>query len=184
MIVQSDQMCMSAGWSQWSCTLMLRRASVILQGYYAFWFCAVILHSSFAHWTGWVHNHCSESFFKMITMQDHSAGSQYRIICKITVQNKCEILPCRITAQNHCAESSCRIIMENLCAESLQDDQCDAEVILHGGSAQQFNALSFYGSKMILDHPNCFGRVQIIMIRSKSFWIGPNYEKLVQKSLI
>ena len=27
------------------------------------------------------------------------------------------------------------------------------------------NALSFYGSKMILDCPNCFGRVQIVLVR-------------------
>ena len=27
---------------------------------------------------------------------------------------------------------------------------------------------------MILDHPNCFGRVQIVFIGSKSFWLGPN----------
>jgi hypothetical protein len=32
--------------------------------------------------------------------------------------------------------------------------------------------LSFYGSKMILDHPNHFGRVPIVLDRSNSFWSG------------
>ena len=31
-------------------------------------------------------------------------------------------------------------------------------------------ALSFYRSKMILDRPNCFERVQIVSVRSKLFW--------------
>ena len=31
---------------------------------------------------------------------------------------------------------------------------------------------SMYVSKMILDHPNCFGRVQIVVIRCKLFWSG------------
>ena len=42
-----------------------------------------------------------------------------------------------------------------------------------------FKALSFYRSKMILDHPNCFGlvqivfgRVRIVLVGSKSFWSG------------
>ena len=35
-------------------------------------------------------------------------------------------------------------------------------------------ALSFYGSKMILDHPNHFGRAPIILDRSNLFWSGPN----------
>ena len=34
------------------------------------------------------------------------------------------------------------------------------------------NALSFYRSKMILDRPNCFGMVQIVLVESKSFWLG------------
>ena len=33
-------------------------------------------------------------------------------------------------------------------------------------------ALSFYRSKMILDHPNCFGRVQIILVRFKLDFCG------------
>jgi hypothetical protein len=36
------------------------------------------------------------------------------------------------------------------------------------------NVLSFYGSKMILDCPNDFGRVPIILDRFNSFWSGPN----------
>ena len=36
-------------------------------------------------------------------------------------------------------------------------------------------ALSFYWSKIILDRPNCFGRVQIDLVRSISFWSGPNH---------
>ena len=49
-----------------------------------------------------------------------------------------------------------------------------------------FYVLSFYGSKMILDRPNDFGQVPIVMVtyghvqfvlvRSKSFWTGPNYK--------
>ena len=41
-------------------------------------------------------------------------------------------------------------------------------------------ALSFYRSKMILDRPNCFGRVQIVLVGSKSFWLGPNHFGQVQ----
>ena len=54
-----------------------------------------------------------------------------------------------------------------------------------------------YRSKIILDRPNCSGPVQIILVRSKSFWSDPNHFgqfqiilnksklwKLVQKSLI
>ena len=37
------------------------------------------------------------------------------------------------------------------------------------------NALSFYRSKMILSCPNCFGQVQIVLVRSKLFWLGPNH---------
>ena len=37
------------------------------------------------------------------------------------------------------------------------------------------NALSFYGSKTILDRPNHFGRVAIILDRSNSFWSGSNH---------
>ena len=36
------------------------------------------------------------------------------------------------------------------------------------------SALSFNRSKIILDHPNCFGWVQIVLVRSKSFWSGLN----------
>ena len=28
---------------------------------------------------------------------------------------------------------------------------------------------------MILDHPNYFGRVPIVLVMSKSFWLGPNH---------
>ena len=28
---------------------------------------------------------------------------------------------------------------------------------------------------MILDHPNCFGLVQIVLVMSKLFWSGPNH---------
>ena len=35
--------------------------------------------------------------------------------------------------------------------------------------------MSFYRSKMILDCPNCFGKVQIVLVRSKLFWSGPNH---------
>ena len=42
---------------------------------------------------------------------------------------------------------------------------------------QLIYALSFYGSKMILDRPNHFGRdrVPIILDGSNSFWLGPNH---------
>ena len=33
---------------------------------------------------------------------------------------------------------------------------------------------------MILDRPNCFGRIQIILVGSKSFWLGPNHFGQVQ----
>ena len=36
-------------------------------------------------------------------------------------------------------------------------------------------ALSFYRSKMILDHPNCFGRVQIVLVESELFWLDLNH---------
>jgi hypothetical protein len=45
-------------------------------------------------------------------------------------------------------------------------------------------ALSFYRSKMILDHPNCFGRLQIVLVRSKLFWSGPNHFGQVQIRLL
>ena len=35
-------------------------------------------------------------------------------------------------------------------------------------------ALFFYRSKVILDRPNCFGRIQIILVGSESFWLGSN----------
>ena len=40
---------------------------------------------------------------------------------------------------------------------------------------QLTNALFFYGSKTILDRPNHFGRVPIVLERSNSFWLGLNY---------
>ena len=36
------------------------------------------------------------------------------------------------------------------------------------------HTLSFFRSKMILDSPNCFGRVQNVLVWSKSFWSGSN----------
>ena len=36
-------------------------------------------------------------------------------------------------------------------------------------------ALSFYGSKIILDRPNNFGQVPIVLNASNSFWAGSNY---------
>ena len=33
---------------------------------------------------------------------------------------------------------------------------------------------------MILDRPNCFGLVQIVLVMSKSFWAGPNHFGQVQ----
>ena len=41
-------------------------------------------------------------------------------------------------------------------------------------------ALSFYGSKIILDLPNDFGRVPIIFDGSNSFGSGPNHFGQVQ----
>ena len=40
--------------------------------------------------------------------------------------------------------------------------------------------MSFYGSKMILDRPNYFGWVWIILDGSNSFWSGPNHFGQVQ----
>ena len=42
------------------------------------------------------------------------------------------------------------------------------------------DALSFYGSKMILDQPNHFGRVPIVLDRSKLFWSDSNHFGPVQ----
>ena len=42
------------------------------------------------------------------------------------------------------------------------------------------NVLSFFGSKIILDYPNPFGGVPIIMDRPNSFWLGPNHFGQVQ----
>ena len=42
------------------------------------------------------------------------------------------------------------------------------------------NALSFYGSKMVLDHPNHFGQVPTVLDGSNSFWSGPNHLGQVQ----
>ena len=36
-------------------------------------------------------------------------------------------------------------------------------------------ALSLYRSKMILDGPNCFRRVQFVLVGLKLFWSGPNH---------
>ena len=38
-----------------------------------------------------------------------------------------------------------------------------------------YNVLSFYRSKMILDRPNNFGQVPIILDRFNLFWSGPNH---------
>ena len=42
------------------------------------------------------------------------------------------------------------------------------------------NALSFYGSKMILDRPNHFGRVPIVLDWSNLFWSGRNHFRQFQ----
>ena len=42
------------------------------------------------------------------------------------------------------------------------------------------DALSFYGSKIILDQPNHFGRVPIVLNGSNSFWSGQNHFGQVQ----
>jgi len=46
------------------------------------------------------------------------------------------------------------------------------------------NTLSFYRSKMILDHPNCFGWLQIVLVGSKPFWSDPNHFGQVQIRLL
>ena len=43
--------------------------------------------------------------------------------------------------------------------------------------------LSLYGSKMIFDCPNNFGRVPIVLNWSILFWLGPNHFGLVQIKL-
>ena len=40
--------------------------------------------------------------------------------------------------------------------------------------------MSFYGSKIILDHPNDFGQVPNVLDRSDSFWLVPNHFGQVQ----
>ena len=47
-----------------------------------------------------------------------------------------------------------------------------------------YNVLSFYRSKIILNHPNCFGRVQIVLDRYKLSWLCPNCFCWVQIILI
>ena len=42
------------------------------------------------------------------------------------------------------------------------------------------NTLSLYGSKIILDRPNNFGRVPIVLDGSNLFWFGPNHFGQVQ----
>jgi hypothetical protein len=42
------------------------------------------------------------------------------------------------------------------------------------------NALSFYGSKMILDCPNHFGLVQFVLVGSNLFWLGLDHFGWVQ----
>ena len=44
--------------------------------------------------------------------------------------------------------------------------------------------LSIYMSKMTLDRPNCFGRIQIVLVGSKSFCSGPNHFVWVQIILV
>ena len=46
--------------------------------------------------------------------------------------------------------------------------------------AQSMYALSFYGSKIMLDQPNNFGRVPIVLDGSNLFWSGPNHFGQVQ----
>ena len=47
-------------------------------------------------------------------------------------------------------------------------------IILSSSESQMTYVLSFYTSKIISDCPNCFGRVQIVLVGSKSFWSGSN----------
>ena len=42
------------------------------------------------------------------------------------------------------------------------------------------DALSFYGSKMILDRANHFGRAQFVLVGSNSIWLGPDHFGWVQ----
>ena len=42
-------------------------------------------------------------------------------------------------------------------------------------TCQHSYALSIYGPKIILDRPNHFGRVPIVLDRSKLFWTGLSY---------
>ena len=42
------------------------------------------------------------------------------------------------------------------------------------------NALSFCRPKMILDRPNCFGQIQIVLVMPKSFWSDLNHFGQVQ----
>ena len=37
---------------------------------------------------------------------------------------------------------------------------------------------------MILDRPNCFGRVQIVLVEAKSFWLGTNHFGQVEIGLL
>ena len=48
----------------------------------------------------------------------------------------------------------------------------------------KISALSFYRSKIILDHTNCFGRVQFVLVRSILFWLGPKHLGQVQIRLV
>ena len=58
---------------------------------------------------------------------------------------------------------------------------CDMPVMDILPKSDRPDALSFYGSKMILDRPNHFGRVPIILDGSNSFWSRPNHKKQPRK---
>ena len=54
------------------------------------------------------------------------------------------------------------------------------QIYLRNKKHENDNALSFYGSKMILDFPNNFDWVSIVLDGSNLFWSGPNHFWQVQ----
>ena len=79
----------------------------------------------------------------------------------------------------------CMFIVYRLdCITSVRQIACNYYLSYCQGFEKKSNALSFYMSKMILDHPKCFGRLQIVFVRSKPFWSGPNHFGQVQIRLL
>ena len=75
------------------------------------------------------------------------------------------------------------LINEKRLIRSPRDWHCliiKLEHLVYPHYPQTSNALSFYWSKMILDRPNHFGWVPIVLDGCNFFWLGPNHFGQVQ----